>query len=368
MDTDMQYVPVLRARKGEWMALRHLSTTVRERITPLIEFVPDAWPVDSEFVTDAARQKMVKLAKNIRTDWHFGLFFLDMTYVSDPAMYPTKAHPIVDLGNELDKLKIPFVPVFRITSSKRYLNGVRLAGTRSGNGYCLRVTDRDLLASTFTDKLTAAEAIVRSDRSQIDLVIDFEIVDTTAIERMTAAYRALPSKEEWRSITFAGGCFPKDLTEFAKNDQHIHPRLDWIAWRELIETVGGNRMPAFGDYTVQYAGQKDPIKNGDRSASIRYASSDYWVIMRGSSVKTNGPEQYYGNAQLLSERPEFGPQDFCEGDRYIASKARMEDGTGNGTTWVTVAVNRHISFTVHQLATLFGDAIESEPGPVLSVK
>jgi hypothetical protein len=93
------------------------------------------------------------------------------------------------------------------------------------------------------------------------------------------------------------------------------------------------------------------------SASIRYTSDDYWVIMRGEGVlNDDGPgyDGYLGNAMLLVERDEFCGADFSAGDQYIQHMSMQSDKPGSAQTWIRAAINHHITFTARQIASLTG--------------
>ncbi len=89
------------------------------------------------------------------------------------------------------------------------------------------------------------------------------------------------------------------------------------------------------------------------SASIRYTTTDDWLVMRGEGLKNkNGPRhaQYAANAQLLVERKEFCGSDFSEGDAYIWRAAHGENaGPGNPEAWLRAGLNHHLTFVVRQI-------------------
>ena len=55
-------------------------------------------------------------------------------------------------------------------------------------------------------------------------------------------------------------------------------------------------------------------------------------------------------AQSVTDHPAYMGEDFSWGDEYIAKCARKEAKPGNPKTWVTVAINHHITFVVNQLS------------------
>jgi hypothetical protein len=116
------------------------------------------------------------------------------------------------------------------------------------------------------------------------------------------------------------------------------------------------RQANYGDYTIQYGMFPKPLNDANFSASIRYTADDYWVIMRGESVRNKrGPgfAQWPANAQLLCERSEFCGASFSYGDEYIARMSRQTKNPGSATTWLCAGINHHLTFVVRQIDNLF---------------
>ena len=170
----------------------------------------------------------------------------------------------------------------------------------------------------------------------------------------------MPFLDRWRTFILASGAFPENLTGFMKNQQHTYPRSDWEYWRAQIDKVGTHtRIPTYSDYTTQHPVFQEPVPGANPSASIRYTSDHYWVIMRGEGLRNPngaGYQQWPANAQLLCKRPEYcdcGP-DFSYGDNFIYKTNLQSKNPGNAETWLRAGVNHHITFTIRQIANQFG--------------
>ena len=118
------------------------------------------------------------------------------------------------------------------------------------------------------------------------------------------------------------------------------------------------RRPSFGDYTIQHATYREPVQGANPSASSRYTSDTYWVIMRGEGLRTPGSAghaQYPANAELLCGRKEFrGPQSST-GDAYMWRIGSREDPrTGSPETWIRAGIQHppHMTFAARQIRTI----------------
>ena len=255
----------------------------------------------------------------------------------------------LDLQRRLLTLRSEAQLILRLKDLSRpdRLRGLRELLRQHGAGF--RVTSEDYIS----DELVGMSAPLRRldlAASNVDLIVDCQVMEEGQAMKGTAAL--LETSYNWRSITYIGGSFPPDLADLHKNDQHELPRHEWHCFTR--ERRPSDRTVRYGDYTIQHPHQADPPPKSLPSGSIRYASSTYWVVMRGEKLNSpNGPghEQYIAQAQLLCERPEFcGPQ-FSSGDAYIESISRQTDRTGNPMTWLQAGINHHLAFATRQIGS-----------------
>jgi hypothetical protein len=197
--------------------------------------------------------------------------------------------------------------------------------------------------------------LLKTTYAGVDVVVDLDVIDETPPNYDQLCSR-IPNLHEWRGFIVAGGSFPINL-EGLPVGSRCQPRYDWMHWQAWASGLNAHssRVPDFSDYTVQHAIYYEPPGGANPSASIRYSTDNYWLIMRGGplrSKKTTGHQQYYGNAQLLCERDEFGGPEYSFGDKYIADVASHHAGPGTPTTWLTAAINRHMTLTAKQVAAM----------------
>ncbi len=167
----------------------------------------------------------------------------------------------------------------------------------------------------------------------------------------------LQSMEKWRSFTVVAGALPKDLVDFSVG-QHLVTRTEWRWW--LAELTAHRtrrvRIPTFGDYTIQHHIFSEPQAGMNVSASIRYTTSDHWLVSRGEGLRNkNGPgyAQYPASAQLLCGQKEFCGPDFSYGDDYIFKMGSHQSLTpGSPETWLRAGINHHLTFVVRQIAQI----------------
>lgn len=338
------YVPVLRWKQAEWMALQTIEPKYKKFLTPLLEFPPFKYGKFDKKIWD-------KALSDINTCWGNSPIFCDLDLLSNS---PDLINILLEIENQSENLSLSIIFVTSINMPSTYQNALKDILKKDQRGIAIRLYPKDLVNRNLTFELNNIIDLLNINSEYVDLIIDHKLIDDLNIKRPTIN-TILPDLTEWRSLTFLSGAFPKDLTNF-KPGQHLYPRFDWLAWVNELEMLKGLRLPYFGDYTIQHSFFYEPPRRANFSASIRYATIKDWVIMRGEGVFNNnspGFAQYPANAQLLCERSEFCGRDFSIGDRYIYDMGnQLCNTTGSARTWLSAGINHHITFVVNQISNL----------------
>lgn len=345
------YVPVLRWKRGERWALAKVRDQDRAGILPLIELIPSLFDNSNRKVPRDTAATLLELLKRIRTAWGGRPVLLDMHHL--PEGFSVSGISVWSATGALNKgLGLPIIPVCSLSDRPRD-DDSHAAARSIGKGIALRLplwelssTELVALCRTWLNEVDFAP-------KEIDLILDAGLVtEDTRID--PAACVELTELAQWRSVTLLAGAFPKDLGGMAPGRQE-RPRSDLKWWMDRVAEIKMAGAINFGDYTVQHAIFDEPPPGATPSASIRYASEDRWVIMRGESLRRGAKgAQYPANAQLLCEQPEYSGAEYSEGDAYIHERANDPSRNGNPETWIRAGINRHITLTARQLATLRG--------------
>ena len=74
-----QYVPVLRTKLAEWMALRLLPEDVRRAVTPCLELLPQELALSNGEAHNRLPHAVRRFAKKIRRSWGRRPIFVDLS-------------------------------------------------------------------------------------------------------------------------------------------------------------------------------------------------------------------------------------------------------------------------------------------------
>lgn len=362
------YVPILRWKQAERLALRDLDAGTRAGMTPLVEVTPRALAAEETADPEDVDKRCSKIAAEIISDWGDGRIFVDLGLIAPDVRATGGVHPLATILQEGRGLFPSFVPVTGLSRDAAYQDAVRSVVTADGLGVCLRLKVRELERPGLSAEMDQLLTRLGVDCGQVDVLVDFGVVGDT-LPSLAAVCERLPNLSDWRTFTVASGAFPENLTGM-RVGEHVLSRRDWRTWRDQI-TVRPPlpRLPAYGDYTIQHPVFREPGFGLNFSASIRYTAEEDWVVMRGEGVRSDegpGYSQWPANATLLCERPEYRGANFSAGDRYIKEMSGEVEKNGSGRTgsagtWLQAAFNHHLTLTVYQISTLFDSSTGDVP-------
>jgi hypothetical protein len=352
------YVPILRWKQAEMLALRNLRDEDKTRITPIIEITPKSFLPAKRGKWMGAQPEPGKVlthhAKEILRNWGYSPFFLELRHIEE-AVGPIdgKLHSlsyITELGRSY-QLKI--VPVTGLERSVNYQSAVAAVVKEDKRGVCLRLSPSDVLAPEFSGQLRKILHTLDANVEDVDFLVDYGVYDPEA-PLITALFQRVPELSGWRSLIVSRGAFPKDLQGFTPGTHTIR-RGDWLTWKHEVSERKIPRRPSFSDYTIQYGQYREPVDNANPSASIRYTLDDEWLILRGEGIfNEDGPgrAQWNANAMLLLDRTDFYGETFSDGDSYIARMSRDASDHGSPMTWIRAGLNHHLTVVSRQVAAL----------------
>lgn len=349
------YVPILKWKRAEMVALSKLDAERRVLITPFIQILmpppkatkkgePDKTP--GQMLNESIslfKEKAPLLVDEIVTYWGSDSAFVDLSLVDSSL----RLNGIKTILSRAHQLQAHLIPVLRFHDDDKFRSSLIELSNKFNTGLCLRLLRADCQRDgELPTKLKRLLADYKLPMALVDLVIDFQDQDCPDTSELLTR---VPEISKWRTLTFVCGSFPVDLTKCAIGANFID-RSDWLSWLKFKTNHTLKRCPSFGDYTIQHPIYKESVRFFTPSASIRYTLKDKWIVMRGQKGKS---EQYPANAQLITKDPGYFGKGYSYGDQYIAEKGgNLKGKPGNATTWLTAGINHHLVCTADQIANL----------------
>ena len=206
-----RYVPILRWKEAERLALRNLGEDIRGRITPLVQLVPESIAVGKR--TPTASHALLKITSDMRDCWGKRTLWVDLLRIDSRLRINGSVHPLAYLAKNARANLISMVPVTGLHRDAAYQAAVKEAVAEDKRGACLRLFRGDLGNASLRSETQRLLKQLQLDPCHVDLVIDMECHDGNYpdFDRLSSS---APNIREWRSFGVASGAFPPDLTQW----------------------------------------------------------------------------------------------------------------------------------------------------------
>jgi hypothetical protein len=356
------YVPILKAKKGEFDALAHLSERAINQIVPWFD-VPrldeNARKKSELHLEPPVESFLNKTALGIAKVWASKPIFIDLPRWATHAQTESGEHVIPYLRNRLELLGIIVNPVVEYASwdDPVYVNALKGIILDDGRNFCIRLNmDVDTVEDMsdpdyFIERLSDIVKQLNINPANTYLLIDFGDVSSQAhfIEGMVDKAKqtiSLVRKSGFSQFILAGSSLPTSIDKAvkARNTTGLVLRKEMITWRTLLSEKQSLNI-TFADYGVRNPSASDesmPFPNAN--GKIRYTIGEQYVIARGNSLNLgSGYGQFNYLAQTVSTSEYYLGSKFSWGDERISYYSKPDSkGSGNQTTWIAIDTNHHI--------------------------
>lgn len=354
------YVPVLRWKRGEYLAVSQLSSTAKDCITPLIEVPEIGFDFETNNLVKSLDEHLSPFAMRVKKYWQTRTCFVDLNLIDPSTLMDNGEHPVSFTFAQLRSLNCKAIPVIGIKRSPSYQTAVQKVVSQDKSGLCLRVSIEDAAQSNIRALIDVLLQKIGLGISDCDLVIDLGAPNFDPVDGFTIIVgdilKTFPYLLKWRTLAIIGTSFPPSMAEVTFGSGAI-PRFEWLLYKKLVAILkrAKIRLPSFGDYVINHP---DVLQVDMRivkpSATVRYASDDAWLIIKGPNVRDNGFGQYRSLCKAVTKSRYFLGSKFSAGSEYIANCAAGISKTGNLSTWRKVGTNHHLEKVVRDISSFYG--------------
>lgn len=328
-----RYLPMLRSKSGEVVALENLQAADKARLFPVIHVAekPPATFVPSMIKAWSGRAMALD-----------GLFNMNLT--GSGTLYTS-------MFRELGKGGVLVMPSVEVAAPQQYVNVITPLVGRYIEGVTVKAKLKDVSAAV---SWIGAQGWPLKN---VDLVIDASYVadfDPTMLAKLVVQEitQHIAPVKGWRSVTLAAAAAPKDHGALPRGRTDL-PRRDWELWNKVQGAVG--IALDYGDYGISHPDMTEPpgIAMSSATVSVRYTTDKNWIVIKGR--QTSGQQgqpmgvQYRSHAKTLASDGQFGKPIQTWGDQRIKQIAGGAPKSGSRPIWVQIAVNRHLGLVAAQL-------------------
>lgn len=338
------YVPILKAKDGELIALRYVNPRTKANLMPLIELQPRETPA-----------LLGRTLTQIQRGWSSELPLLldvDKDYLTNSTV-----SAIDNLRNVFGELATNGFEVIPVTGLRRptlFYDMISDVISETDNGICIRLQSLDWQdVSSLENRLRDYVQRLSLHLSQVDLVFDYEAFLPsylgTIITSAVTAINSIVNIRHYRSLIITATAFPSQPISQPYTIYRF-PRSEFQAWSILVSNPSIRRKPVFGDYTTIHPVLPDiDYRYGIKVApKIKYATESEWLCLRWDAKDF---AHFRNVCNILVGLPEFSGNDYSWGDSRVAQCATTGGHTGNPREWVSIGVNHHLTLVATQCAS-----------------
>jgi hypothetical protein len=345
------YIPILKIKRGEKLALQYLAPSIGASITPLLEIV------------ERNQQRTPTATKHIDTTFkgfasavaRFPRYFLDCREIA-----PDGPAAAIDVFTRAALLRTSFTPVTGLTR----VVDERAALVHRANGIAIRLTRDEFESGRIPKDLPAFLRTNGLAHGEVDIIVDLGAVDdmvNTGIEGLTDAFLTdVPDKRLWRTLTVAACAFPLSMGGIDRNSYDLVDRSEWQACRDGLHANRKSleRLPAFSDCAIQHPSGVEGFDPRIMavSAAIRYTLPDQWLLIKGASTRLTLPSDQFPDLarQLVYGHLSsyYSGPTHCKGCSDMHAAANDAPSLGSAEAWRRLGTIHHITRTVEGVAAL----------------
>lgn len=343
------YVPVLKVKRGEKKALQLVESSLRSRITPLLEIV-ERRPEKSPTIEGHLETAFKDLVESVQG--YPGCFLDAGELVPDGA---AAASAIFQRAADAAMAFIPVTGITRVTDVDTAMN-------HRERGLAIRLTREELERGGLATSLARFMATHGLEHEATDLIVDLGPVDDMIAPGVMAFAEAflaeVPDHPRWRTLTISACAFPRGMGGLERHSHDFIDRIDWIAWRDGLRAKREEiqRLPTFSDGAIQHPVGVEGFNplTMQASASVRYTLPEQWLRIKGQGLRTkSGLLQFPTLANRLvygDLREHYAGADHCEGCRLIKRAADGAPKLGSLEAWRRLGTVHHLTVVMQGLA------------------
>lgn len=352
------YVPVLKGKGGEWLALENLDSRVVERLCPCFDIPARPTKVKRK-KPESTEQYLTKKLRELREVWSAGRRCLvDLFDTPLETRTTTGEHYITHVAMAAEQLRLAPTLVTGLDRDSAHHEAIRQAiSAGKSDGACIRVQRSNMAGvQALGSNLRGLLASLGVDRKQCDLMLDVREIrpdeEQDVADMLMKILVGLGGILDWRAVAIVGTGMPESLSELVRPQTVAEiVRRERAVWN-LLTRRPPKRTLLFGDYGIVHPDSPDlEPQSLNMAPAVRYTSDEKWIVFRGKGWK-NHPEgfgQYRGLAAACTAHEAFLGSGYSWGDLYIQECAGGRKPTSNPQRWVAVGTNHHLTYVCEEL-------------------
>jgi Beta protein len=352
----IKYVPFLKLKGNEIMAVKELDADLRQTLTPFFDF-PYMKERTEESFKKTARRMFRSINRHLKD---IPYFYLDN--------YDVNSSLTVDGNNSYAYLLSIFedlsvVPVISIDRSDDHMQAVceaKDSGDLKSNLIALRFVAEyfesfDVVAGDIEGRL--GDTFRRFDN--VDLILDCRVCLNQNLDSLTSSIKLFIQNfidvYSVNKIIVTGSSISASIGDILETHHEVElHRVELDVFDGVYDEIGNNFNVVLGDYGIVSPNYSDISIPPEAmlnvlAPKIIYTFDRQHYIIRGGAIRTHerGFLQYNDLAAKIITKPFYRGADYSFGDNYIEEKSRSVGNNVMPSTIIKPTVNLHITYMLN---------------------
>ncbi len=367
-----KYVPINRAKKGEFDAYKHLPESIKQSTLPIFEL-----PRITGKMLESAKYSSVSnpiefYIQNKSNEIHDAIsnrvIGIDIHNWSPNSTIESGEHILGYFSSCLKQLGCEVIPVvgYDRWEDEEYSTVLKQL-SRINNRFIIRLDEdafqdmleEDFFLDTFNEIVSSLDLDIRNSGVVLDLGDVSKSTSTiiTLQEKIADALKLL-HEYNFNFISVAGCSVSSDINGMVSetNSQGIVVRKELKAWK-AVKTLNPNTNLVFGDYGVVNPTVSDDIIAPNANGKIRYTTEDSYFVVRGYPKNTGDKgAQMHELCRRLIASCYYNGASFSWGERMISlcanegySEGKKTPFKGSSTDWVAIDSTHHMTYVLKEI-------------------
>ncbi|WP_417211478.1 beta family protein [Acinetobacter venetianus] len=362
-----EYVPIMKAKKGEFDALNpirleQLEYKIQPVFHPLFE-MPNVYEEGASRLAD-----VTKRCEKIASLWNGNIALVDgYFWKPSEALLENGEHFLTYTYNKLFALGVKVVPVIGYDrwfdqGSNLYNQTMRGINYPNAPYFCIRL-DGDAMYDIdepdfFKEHIESIIFDLKLVETNCSILLDFGDVSVNriTIEQMLAKstnFLEILSDYNFKYIAISGASYPSSVAEAIDDHDTDGPvlRKEMVVWQTLRKMFPNVKL-TFGDHGARHPAPEKEIRNKHTNGKIIYTTDLNYYVVRGHPFSRDGGSHAHRKqlAERLINSTNYEGADFSWGDQKIFECAHgIKDFIGNPTQWVAIDTSHHIRYVLEEV-------------------
>jgi len=354
-----KYVPFLKLKPNEIMAVKELDADLRQALTPFFDFPYKKSRTEDDFRNTAVK-RFGSITKHLED---IPYFYLDN--------YDVNSNLTVDGNNSYAYLlsifkDLPIVPVIAIDRSPEHMQAVceaKDSGELKSDRIALRFGAEDFGDfDVVSDDIDVLLGDTLSRFVDVDIVLDCRVCLNHDLASLTSSivYFIEEFSDAYLvdNVIVTGSSIPPSIGEILSVGEEVEwPRLELDIFDGVCNVIGDGFDVVLGDYGIVSPNYSDldippELFQNVMTAKTLYTFDRHHFIIRGGAIKTHerGNQQFFDQAAVIADKTFYRGSGYSWGDNFIDEKSRSEGSLVTNATIIKPTVNLHMSYMLKDYA------------------